>query len=581
MTSSSDPRSPRHLLAIDLESVEPPREGLPRVGDRLSSIRAVTTLVFVGGDRLSGLPEPDYIVNLEHPAIVRHADGETLEGWPGDDGRTDVESALAHVAEALMIPPSDIFLVIGAGHPLLGEVEHVIVVGGEKKPVTGVWAPIAADGELIAALREARLLGRPSASAPDVHETAFERALDSLQRNVAESGFTAASVEDNPLSLHDANYAAVWARDGVITGLWTLPLDDPELIDAFRRTIRLLARHQAPSGQIPSYVRLVDDTPDYSGIGGIASIDSVLWFVIGAVRLAFHTKDRKLAEEMEEPVTRAMGWLAAHDANNDGLIEIPEASDWMDLFPRSYNVLYDEVLWYQACRDTAVLLDALGGDGSAWQVQAERVVEQVGNLFWPTGDQLMEFTGSTTGRFSAGEASYLLSQVTPFDYGWRCDVYANLLAALAGLLDEHKRERLFTFLWGVGVNSPFPVVCLYPPILSGAEDWKDYFLVNFLNLPDHYHNGGIWPFIGGLWVRELVAIGRTELAHRELASLAEACRQGVYGEWEFNEWLHGKTGRPMGKAHQAWSAASYVNAYLAVHDDAPAEAFPALDPQSM
>jgi hypothetical protein len=193
----------------------------------------------------------------------------------------------------------------------------------------------------------------------------------------------------------------------------------------------------------------------------------------------------------------------------------------------------------------------------------------------------MEFTGSVTGRFSTGEASYLLSQVTPFDYGWRCDVYANLLAALSGLLDEHKRERLFTFLWGVGVNSPFPVVCLYPPILSGAEDWKDYFLVNFLNLPDHYHNGGIWPFIGGLWVRELVAIGRTELAHRELASLAEACRQGVYGEWEFNEWLHGRTGRPMGKAHQAWSAASYVNAYLALHGDAPAEVFPELDPQSM
>ena len=34
------------------------------------------------------------------------------------------------------------------------------------------------------------------------------------------------------------------------------------------------------------------------------------------------------------------------DSNNDGLIEIPESSDWMDLFPRSYNVLYDEVLWY-------------------------------------------------------------------------------------------------------------------------------------------------------------------------------------------------------------------------------------------
>jgi hypothetical protein len=69
-------------------------------------------------------------------------------------------------------------------------------------------------------------------------------------------------------------------------------------------------------------------------------------------------------------------------------------------------------------------------------------------------------------------------------------------------------------------------------------------------------------------VRFLAQKGMTELAHQELDSLAEACRQGIYGEWEFNEWLHGQTGRPMGKAHQAWSAASYVSAYTALHHNA-------------
>jgi glycogen debranching enzyme len=306
-----------------------------------------------------------------------------------------------------------------------------------------------------------------------------------------------------------------------------------------------------------------------------------MWFVIGAARLAFHTGDREFAEEIVEPVERAMRWLAAHDSNNDGLIEIPESSDWMDIFPRSYNVLYDEVLWWQACLDYAALLEGLGRDGAAWGEQAARIRSVILHQFWPSGDQLMEIAGSHTGRFSPGEAYYLLSQITPFDYGWRCDVYANLLAALAGLLDERKLERLFTFLWGVGVNSPFPVACLYPPITSGAEDWKDYFLVNFLNLPDHYHNGGIWPFIGGLWVRFLAVLGRVELAHRELTGLAEACRVGVQGEWEFNEWLHGRTGRPMGKAHQAWSAASYVHAYSTLRAGAEPRVFAALDPAAL
>jgi glycogen debranching enzyme len=134
-----------------------------------------------------------------------------------------------------------------------------------------------------------------------------------------------------------------------------------------------------------------------------------------------------------------------------------------------------------------------------------------------------------------------------------------------GLLDEQQMEQLFHFLWGAGVNSPYPVKCLYPAVQSGANDWKDYFVTNFLNLPDHYHNGGIWPFIGGLWVRFLAQVGREELAHQELVALAEACRQGIYAEWEFNEWLHGHTGRPMGKAYQAWSAAGYIAAYMALH----------------
>ena len=134
-------------------------------------------------------------------------------------------------------------------------------------------------------------------------------------------------------------------------------------------------------------------------------------------------------------------------------------------------------------------------------------------------------------------------------------------------------DQLFYFLWGVGVNEPYPVKCLYPAVQSGANDWKDYFITNFLNLPDHYHNGGIWPFIGGLWVRFLFECGRKELAFQELNSLADACRVGIYGEWEFNEWMHGQTGRPMGKAHQAWSAASYIAAYNALHMDTVAAGF--------
>jgi sucrose-6F-phosphate phosphohydrolase len=405
----------------------------------------------------------------------------------------------------------------------------------------------------------------------DVAREALERAIYSLRRNITPIGFSAASLVDNPLTDENSNYFAVWSRDGIKTGLWGLGLHDPDITECFRRTLELMAEHQTDAGQIPANVHIKTGKPDYSGIGDIASIDSVLWFVIGSCRYAAYTGNRFFLNKIYPNLNRAMRWLRAHDSNHCGLLEIPESSDWMDLFPRSYNVLYDEVLWFLACRDFSVVSKVVGKEtkARAYAELSKQIRAKILRQFWPTAEKLSEARESfSETQFSIGEAQYLLAQISPFGFSWRCDVYANLLASLMGLLEERKREQLFQFLWGVGVNSPYPVKCFYPPIQSGANDWKDYFIINFLNLPDHYHNGGIWPFIGGLWVRFLAQCGRLELAHQELNTLAEACRLGIYDEWEFNEWLHGQTGRPMGKAHQAWSAASYIAAYQALNHEA-------------
>lgn len=421
---------------------------------------------------------------------------------------------------------------------------------------------------LLEGLRHYKFFKAPKAPKPNVAREAFDRAIDSLHRNITPMGFSAAGLVDNPLTDTESNYFAVWSRDGIKTGLWGLSLNDPDITECFKRTLLLMADHQTESGQIPSNVQIKTERPDYGGIGDIASVDSVIWFVIGGCRYAAYTADLAFLKEIYPSLKRAMRWLHAHDSNNCGLIEIPESSDWMDLFPRSYNVLYDEVLWYLACRDFSLVASIMENKPEPYATLTEKIRKKILRQFWPTAKTLSETRESFSEKqFTLGEAQYLLAQISPFDFSWRCDVYANLLAALVGLLDDKKREQLFHFLWGIGVNSPYPVKCFYPVILSGANDWKDYFVTNFLNLPDHYHNGGIWPFIGGLWVRFLAQVDRRELAHRELNSLAEACRLGIYGEWEFNEWLHGQTGRPMGKAHQAWSAASYITAYQALYND--------------
>ena len=68
-------------------------------------------------------------------------------------------------------------------------------------------------------------------------------------------------------------------------------------------------------------------------------------------------------------------------------------------------------------------------------------------------------------------------------------------------------------------------------------------------------------------MRFLEKLGRHQNAGEALEKLANLVRLGINREWEFNEWAHGLTGKPMGKAYQTWSAASYLAAYMSYHGD--------------
>lgn len=401
--------------------------------------------------------------------------------------------------------------------------------------------------------------------------TGYERAIDVLRRNITPKGFSACSLEDNQVYGTDENYRSVWARDGALTTIWTLDLDGDDIRQAQLNTLRTLLSHQTPAGQIPANVRIETDQPEYMGVGGIASIDSIMWVIIAAYRMGEQVGEWSIVDEFAPQLQKAVDWLSAHDSNNCGLLEIPEASDWADLFGFSYHVLYDEVLWHRTLECYAGILRHFGDEERAndYQGHADFVAKVFMRSFWPStnsgGNDQLPGPKFTDTQYSLGDARYLVAQVSPFSFSWRCDTYGNILAHLTGLVDKEKAMMTFRFLWGVGVNEPGLVKNLYPPVQAGDPEWRDYYTVNLLNLPNHYHNGGIWPFIGGMWVRYIHKLGMTQLARRELVKLAELCSTGVAYEWEFNEWHHAQTARPMGKAYQAWSAASFVRACHDLH----------------
>jgi sucrose-6-phosphatase len=431
----------------------------------------------------------------------------------------------------------------------------------EKKSMVDIL-----DLDSISLMEERELVGITKSQLKTIR-TGYEKAVEAIKKNITPIGFSACSLSDNDSVGTDENYRSVWARDGSIVITGTIYLShDKEIVDCQRNTLDTLLRNISINGQVPSNVRINDGLPDYSGVGGICSIDSGLWLII-----AFHdfikvSKDMEFLREHFASLLRIMDWLSAQDGNNDALLEIPEAGDWTDLFGRSYNILYDEVLWYRANVCFGRLLEMLGifekaGDYLRWSQVIKR---EILLNFWPTTkNRLYHSTTFAEQQYSLGDARYLIAQVTPFDFSWRCDVYGNVLAYLYDVIDTEKATSAFRFMWGSGVNDPYPVENVYPAVNPGDPDWRPYYTVNLLNLPHHYHNGGIWPFIGGGWVRFINKLGVRELALKELFNLAKLNRLGSFNEWEFNEWAHGKTGRPMGKAFQAWSASEYI---LACHE---------------
>lgn len=360
-------------------------------------------------------------------------------------------------------------------------------------------------------------------------------------------------------------YNDIWGRDGLITCLGMSSSGDRRLVELSERTIETIAKSRKKNGQLPNKIS-IDGRKVCFGEGGC--VDTSLWYPIAVLNHYLNTNDSKFLKRHADKIEKAVSWLSCLDQNNDCLIEVSEASDWMDLLVRSGRVLYDEVLYYAALKSAGRILKELGRN-EGYSVLAKRVRENINLFFWPDRKNLRrvtdEFGYSHVHKdfvtlLGERKRDYYFAEVGFRRYDPRCDVFANVLSIISGVADREKSDLIFRHFDRDGIHEPYPVKCLWPPI--GDDDpyrcfyyrWTD---LPHLQKPGNYHNGGIWPYIGGFYVIALKKEGREH--RRMMERLAEANRLGK-NDYEFNEWLD-CNGTPMGSAYQSWSAGMYMLAY--------------------
>jgi hypothetical protein len=426
----------------------------------------------------------------------------------------------------------------------------------------------------------------PRKTRPPEHsllETCHARSVELLRRNLSPAGILAAT----PGKRADLRgYTAIFGRDAAVCALGMALSGDTVLEREAATGLHTLAAHQASNGQIPKFVDVQRREADFWYLG---CIDSTLWWLIALAFLDLRAPKRGgglahassgLRGRYANGIRLAVQWLLAQEHQRFFLLQQNEASDWADIMPRSGFVLYTNALWYFVKR--------------LYRLEhAPRTLENFNRLFHPFSAALAEYRRARLlndyvlrraerpkpqrqpqqsegdpakrRRRAVGRPDLYLSFVNFSFFGEEGDVFGNVLAVLLGLADARAARRTLDALERSRAHDPYPVRAVTHPIKRASTLWRPYMARHRQNLAWQYHNGGIWPMVGGFWVMALVANGRRQQAREELVKLARAC---ALKNWAFTEWLHGKTLAPRGMPGQSWNAAAYLMAERAV-DDGP------------
>jgi len=301
----------------------------------------------------------------------------------------------------------------------------------------------------------------------------YSKAIEVLKKNSTDFGFKASF----------KFYNSIWARDGAVTILGATSAGDEKLLETSYKTLKTLKKYQTPLGQIPNAFLLDKKTPTYY------ATDANSWWVIGAeryfsaIRGRYPTEARKFLSEFWPSVKLSVSWLKYQIKDRSGLLDVSEASDWMDSsIGRRGKVFYTNCLYWKAIDSANKLAKAAkekefdpapySGEGAEDLKELKRRINLV---FWPEekGKEILdvwrtEFFEEAVHPLRKHYINYL-----SFEYiEDRCDVLAHSLAIIFGIPDRERRQKILKYLSERKVSNPYPVKVLNPPVFYPNPTWN-------------------------------------------------------------------------------------------------------------
>ena len=312
-----------------------------------------------------------------------------------------------------------------------------------------------------------------------------------------------------------------------------------KLLDSVRKVLETLAMNQTDHGHITSLVHDKDDR---------GASDTTPLFLLG---VGIYRKVSGESEFLHIAVEKALVWMEYQSPSDRFLVAQQPTSDWRDeQWVLGYGLFVNTIVYSY--------LRIFGLHERADNVQRE----------------MSKFTvneGSAHHHVHEG----LVVKHKPYYAFWsykilsseRFDLLGNSLAILSGIASPTRANEMISWIeeecasmrekGDLTVDLP---PNFFPFVKPQDPEWNERYAK--YNNPGDYHNGGIWPFVCGIYIAALVAAKRFTLAREKLEVLTHFIKISRTDnlEFGFNEWIKAQDGKPMGQDWQTWSAALYLYA---------------------